>query len=111
MGDRASEREALAKSIQLDPNLALPQNQLGLLDLQDGKLADAEAHLKKALSIDPQYAEAQNNLGVLYGQTRAGMETPRPLFRQAVENNPQYGQAFMNLGLILAGQETVRGSR
>src|SRR6185312_15909299 len=79
-GDRAGERDALEKSIQLDPKLALPQNQLGLLD--------------------PQYAEAQNNLGVLYGQ-RGDNRAAEALFRQAVEDNPKYTQAFVNLALIL----------
>jgi tetratricopeptide (TPR) repeat protein len=102
--DRAGERQALKKAIELDPNLSLPPNQLGLLELEDGNAAAAETLFKTALSLDPQFAEAQSNLGVLYGQQGKTKEA-ETLFRQAVENSPQYAQAYVNLGLILAGQD------
>ena|SRR5579859_3677425 len=51
-GDRAGERQALERSAQLDPKLALTQNQLGVLDLEDGKLDQAEHGFKSELSID-----------------------------------------------------------
>jgi tetratricopeptide (TPR) repeat protein len=101
--DYGGEREALEKAVQLDPQLALPHNQLGLVDLQANQGEDAEKQFKEAIALDPQYAEAQNNLGVLYGQLGKSAEAEQ-LFRQATENNPQYGQAFANLGLILASE-------
>lgn len=103
LADYHSEREALEKAVALDAQLALPHNQLGLLDLQANQSAEAEKQFQTAISLDPQYAEAQNNLGVLYGQLGKSAEAER-LFREATENNPQYGQAFANLGMILASE-------
>ena len=103
LGERNSELESLEQALKLDPALTLAQNQLGFMNLQDGKHADAEARFRKALSLDPQFAEAQNNLGVLYAQQGKAKEA-EALFRQATENTSEYGQAFMNLGLMLASQ-------
>jgi tetratricopeptide (TPR) repeat protein len=101
LNDRAGERQALEQAVGLDEQLAAAQNQLGVLDLEDDKIADAEKRFKIALMLDPQYAEVQSNLGVLYGrQGKAG--AAEALFRQAIENNPRYAQAYVNLGLILA---------
>ena len=101
--DYSGEREALEKAVQLDSQLALPHNQLGLIDFQENHGEAAEKQFKEAIALDPQYAEAQNNLGVLYGQLGKNAEAEQ-LFRQATENNPQYGQAFANLGLTLASE-------
>lgn len=101
--DYNGEREALEKAVSLDAQLALPHNQLGLVEFQTNRVEEAERQFKDAIALDPQYAEAQNNLGVLYGQLGKSAEAER-LFRQATENNPQYGQAFANLGLIEASE-------
>ena len=110
MADYRGEREALEKAVALDAQLALPHNQLGLLELQANQAAEAEKQFQTAISLDPQYAEAQNNLGVLYGQLGKNAEAEQ-LFRKATENNPQYGQAFANLGMILASESRYRGGR
>jgi tetratricopeptide (TPR) repeat protein len=104
LGNRAGERDALERALRIDPKLAVVHNQLGLLNLQEGKVAEAERLLRQALVLEPQYAEAQNNLGVLYGQQGRPKEA-LALFRQATENNPGYSQAFLNMGLILAAQD------
>jgi tetratricopeptide (TPR) repeat protein len=103
LGDHAEEKHELEKSIQLGSNVAEAQNQLGVLDMTDGKLAEAEKEFKAALAIDPAYAEADNNLGTLYGKV-GNYPAAIELFRQAIEINPQYGQAHLNLGLVLAAQ-------
>jgi Flp pilus assembly protein TadD len=38
---------------------------MGLIFVQQGKLGDAEAHLREALRVNPRNAEALNNLGVV----------------------------------------------
>jgi tetratricopeptide (TPR) repeat protein len=104
LGERIEERQALEQAVRLDSTLALAQNQLGLMDLQDGRISEAESRFNQALALDPQFAEAQGNLGVLYGQ-QGKIQEAESLFRRAIENNPKYAQGFLNLGLILAGQE------
>src|SRR5580693_8799989 len=53
LGDFPSERQELARTIELDPHLAVAQNQLGLLALRSGQQAEAEQRFKKTLAIDP----------------------------------------------------------
>src|ERR1700679_2208021 len=101
--DYRGEREALEKAVQVDAQLALPHNQLGLIDLQENHGEDAARQFKEAIALDPQYAEAQNNLGRLFRPLGKSAEAEK-WSRQATESNPQYGQAFANLGLILASE-------
>jgi tetratricopeptide (TPR) repeat protein len=103
LADRPGERQALEKAVALDSRFAPAHNQLGLRDLEDGSVAEAEKHLRTALTLNPQYAEAQSNLGVLYGQQGRNAEAEK-LFREAVRNNPRYGQAFVNLAMVVAAQ-------
>jgi tetratricopeptide (TPR) repeat protein len=104
LNDRTGERQALERSVELDGRLALVQNQLALLDLEEGKIGEAERRFNIALSLDPRYAESQSNLGVLYG--RAGKnKQAEEMFRRAIENDPGHAQAYLNLGLILASQD------
>jgi len=105
-GDRAAERTELERAVQLDPNLAVAHNQLGLLDLQQERVLTAEQHFKKALSIDPKYAEALSNLGVLC--SRQGKDADATLFfQQAIQSDPNYSKAHVNLGLALLKQRAV----
>ena len=64
----------LEQAVKLDSNLALAQNQFGLLNLQEGKLAEAEKLYRQVLAtqpdgaraqVNPGYAQAHNNLGYL----------------------------------------------
>jgi len=81
-------------------------NQLGLLALQDGRLAEAELSFKKAMSIDPKDAEAQSNLGVLDSQQRKERGGRFPFSGKPIQSDPKYSKAYINLGLIFAQQRT-----
>jgi tetratricopeptide (TPR) repeat protein len=114
LGDRVGEQKALEKVIELDPNMAVAHNQLGLVYLAASKNNDAEHEFTTALQIDPKFAEAQNNLGVTYSKDGNDGQAEQ-LFRQAVENDPRYTRAFVNLGLTLgkrgnfqAAEETLQ---
>jgi Flp pilus assembly protein TadD len=52
--------------VRLNPTNAIFWNNLGGLDLQQGKWAPAEQNLLKALSVDPNEPLAHLNLGALY---------------------------------------------
>jgi len=101
LGDRATERQELEKAIQLDPELAVAHNQLGVLDLQSNRTSEAEQEFKKAIAGDPRYAEAQNNLGVLYSREGKDQDAAT-LYQQAIDSDPKYAKALVNLGLLLA---------
>jgi tetratricopeptide (TPR) repeat protein len=101
LGDRAAEEQELKKVIQLNPDLAVAHNQLGVLALQANRTSEAEQEFKKAIAGDPRYAEAQNNLGVVY--SREGQDqAAATLYQQAIDSDPKYIKAYVNLGLLLA---------
>lgn len=103
LGDQAAERKELVKAVSLDPNIAVAQNQLGLLALGTAQFAEAENRFKKALAIDPKYAEAESNLGALYGEEGKNAEA-LALLQRATQDDPSYVTAHVNLGLLLAQQ-------
>ncbi|MGC1911764.1 MAG: tetratricopeptide repeat protein, partial [Candidatus Acidiferrales bacterium] len=79
-GDASSERAALQQAIQIDPNMAPAQNQLGYLDYHAGDTTSAEQHFRSAVRAAPGYAKAWVNLAAtLY------LESKYPEAREAVE--------------------------
>jgi Flp pilus assembly protein TadD len=62
VGDRAGERTALHQAIDLNPHMALAQNQLGYLDASDGDAAAAVQHFQLAVKADPGFSKAWMNL-------------------------------------------------
>ena len=61
-GDQAGERIALRQAVDLDPHMALAQNQLGYLDAGDGDAAAAVQHFQLAVGADPGFSKAWMNL-------------------------------------------------
>ena len=61
-GDQAGERNALHQAVDLDPHMAVAQNQLGYLDANDGDAAAAVRHFQLAVEADPGFSKAWMNL-------------------------------------------------
>jgi tetratricopeptide (TPR) repeat protein len=81
LGEIPGERAALERAVQLNPDLAPAENQLGFLDSQSGDAAAAEKHFRAALRATPTFAEAWVNLGATLGLQSKFMEA-----REAVDN-------------------------
>jgi superkiller protein 3 len=62
MNDIAGEKAALQRAIQLNPNLAEAQNQMGYLTVRDGDPAQAEDYFRAAVRAAPSYVAAWINL-------------------------------------------------
>jgi tetratricopeptide (TPR) repeat protein len=60
--DVAGEKAALQRAIQLNPNLAEAQNQMGYLTVREGDFAQAEIYFHAALQASPSYVAAWINL-------------------------------------------------
>ena len=60
--DYAGEKVALQKAIQLNPNLAEAQNQMGYLAARTGDFAQAEAYFRVAVHVSPSYVVGWINL-------------------------------------------------
>jgi Flp pilus assembly protein TadD len=65
--DFSGERAALEKAVQLNPDLAVAQNQLGLLASKVGDSTAAESHFRQALRAAPAFTEAWLNLAATLG--------------------------------------------
>ena len=65
-GDKANALALYQKAAQLDPSYAAPNNDLGILFEEQGRLEEAERAYQQALRVDPNYLEAHANLAMLY---------------------------------------------
>jgi Flp pilus assembly protein TadD len=57
-GDTTNERTALNRAVEIDPDLAVAQNQLGYLASLQGELSSAENYFRLALRSAPGYIQA-----------------------------------------------------
>jgi len=90
-GDIPAERLALEKAIQINPDLAVAQNQLGFLASKTGDSQTAEKHFREAVRAAPSFTEAWVNLAAALG-----LQSRFPEAQEAVSsalrldpNNPQ----------------------
>ncbi len=70
MGRNKEAERSLRKALQIEPDSAVVNFNLGLLLAEMGSLREAESALRKALATDPQSAAAAYNLGVLLASDR-----------------------------------------
>ena len=90
-------RDALAQN----PSAWIARNNLGLLLLQHGRVAEAIHHFQVGLATKPDYTPFHNNLGLAYA--RAGdTERAAEHFAKAIELQPHYPVAHDNLAASLA---------
>jgi tetratricopeptide (TPR) repeat protein len=100
-GQAEASAEELLKVIDRDPGHVEAHGYLGAIRLEQGRLADAEAHLSEALRLHPGSAEAHNNLGlVLVGQGHAKDAIAH--YRQASALSPGNAKIEANLKQALA---------
>lgn len=86
--------------LELVPDHALAESELGAALLLLGRPAEAEAHLRHAIVLDPTDATAHNRLGrALAGQNR--LADALPLFEQAVRLQPQAAELHLDLAVTL----------
>jgi tetratricopeptide (TPR) repeat protein len=84
-GDEVGARALLERAGTVCSRCGPVWNQLGVLDRQQGRFADAEQAYLSAIELEPEYAPAYYNLAVLYE-----LYIPRP--ELALENYERYLQ-------------------
>src|ERR1035437_7721395 len=100
MKDFAGEKAALQRAIQLNPNLAEAQNQMGYLADRDGDLAQAEGYFRVAVRASPSYVVAWINLAATLA-SEAKWQDARQALGRALEIDPDNAEA-RRLGQALA---------
>ena len=88
-------RDALA----INPDMAPALRLLGLVCLQDGRLADSIAHFEKSLQIEPLHPEALSNLAFAYFQAK-NINVALELIDTCRRLHPSYVPALLQEGLI-----------
>jgi tetratricopeptide (TPR) repeat protein len=90
--DLAGEKVALQKAIQLNPNLAEAQNQMGYLAARAGNLAEAEGYFRVAVRVSPSNVVAWINLAATLASDEKWQDA-RQALGHAIEIDPNSAQA------------------
>src|SRR5215207_6028966 len=82
-----------------DTELAKRENDKALRFLDEGKLEEAESHLKRALEADVMYGPAHNNMGLVYYH-QSKLYPAAWEFQNAIKLMPYQPEPRNNLGLV-----------
>jgi tetratricopeptide (TPR) repeat protein len=91
-GDIDGERAALQRAIQLNPNLAEAQIQMGFLSARAGDLAQAEGFFRAAVKASPSHVVAWINLAATLA-SEAKLDEAKQAVGHALEIDPDNPQA------------------
>jgi tetratricopeptide (TPR) repeat protein len=83
-----------------DPDQVMQHDEVALLYLEFGKVAEAAAHFRESARLQPESAAAQYNLGTALLQSR-DHETAIRHLEEALRLDPEYVRAHTNLGVAL----------
>jgi tetratricopeptide (TPR) repeat protein len=85
------------------------QYQLGVLAFNNGKIAEAERHIKTSLSINSDNPTAHYQLGLILLKD-GHAEEAMPCFREACERRPDFAVGHLHWGMALLETGSVRGA-
>ena len=89
--------------LPVEQNDAASHNDSAVTLIKQGRLAEAEVHLREALRLSPNRAETYNTLGLLHRDQRRPEESVLA-FKEAIRLEPNFAEAYNNLGLVLSDQ-------
>jgi tetratricopeptide (TPR) repeat protein len=113
-GSLDESRRAFQDSIRLSPTYA-SYNNLGNLDLKQGRYADAAADYEKALELNKSDYQVWSNLAVAYSQTpgqqsraKDGFLQAAKMCREALKANPNDPELLSDLAMFIASEGDER---
>jgi tetratricopeptide (TPR) repeat protein len=92
LNDIAGEKSSLERAIQLNPNLAEAQNQMGYLADRNGDPARAEVYFRAAVRASPSYISAWINLAATLA-SESKMQDAKEAVGRALAIDPDNAQA------------------
>jgi tetratricopeptide (TPR) repeat protein len=96
------------KVLQVDPNEAAIHNNIGNLDAEMGKPADAAAEFKKAADLDPTHASGYYyNLGAIM-VNKGQMDEAATALKKATDLDPGNANAWYWYGMALMGKAQIK---
>ena len=105
--DYAKAEERYQEVLKMDANNIFTLGNLGLIQMEAGRLGDAEATLTKANSIDPNDGFVLSQLGILrFRQNK--VDEAVDLLSRAIEAEPKNAEAQNYLGIALS-EKGLRG--
>lgn len=96
-------RKLARRAVEMTPQDALGQYQLGVCAQGEGDLQQAVAHYRRAIRMAPNFAAAHTNLGSLF-QQRGEINLAMEHFRRAIVLDAEDHKALFNLGRLLLKQ-------
>jgi len=93
-------KRSLERSLQMNPNIAETEFQLGLLASQDGNRQQAIQHWRRTVELQPQHAKALFSLGTVYLESGELTEA-ESAFSRSLAADPGNMKAEYNLALVL----------
>jgi eukaryotic-like serine/threonine-protein kinase len=88
------------QAVSLNPDLAIAHTALGKAMLANGRVDDAEGHLKKSLELEPGQPAALISLGAV-ATARQDPTAAEARYREAIASAPQEWQPLAELGQLL----------
>ncbi len=85
------------KALEEDPELAIAQNNLGLVYFERNQCNKATGRFNLAIKYDPTYPKPINNLGAVYYEAQ-DYSTAIDYFKKSLEIDPNYARAYLNIG-------------
>ena len=98
-GKISEARDALHRTLAINPENAQAHNLLGLCGVRTGDTQDAERNFREAIRLEPLLPKPRNNLATLLVGRNEFREAEFQ-FRRALAINPQYADAHHGLGLL-----------
>lgn len=97
----------LKRAAQLEPNIAMIWNNLGLCYQEGADLEEGEAHFFRALKLEPDNAVTHLNLGQLYLNMAQPILALKHL-NKSIDNDPSIPEAFYNRAMANVSMQNWR---
>jgi len=104
-GQYANAETLWRATLARNPGSWMAHNELGAIELEQGKLDEAAGQFKTTLALHPGDEKAHNNLGAVWSRKGEAVEAIGE-YQKALDLNPNYADAHNNLGhdLLQRGQ-------